>query len=140
MSPQQVQLVQDSWKHVQPIADPAADLFYARLFVLDPALRALFPIDLTSQRAKLMAAIGMVVAALGRLDKILPTVRALGERHSRYGVKPADFETVGEALLWTLESGLGDRFTPDVKDAWARAYEILAGAMKESMSCGMRIA
>jgi len=134
MTPQHIQLVQESWQHVQPIAEKAAELFYARLFALDPSLRPLFKAEMTSQRAKLMAAIGMVVAGLTRLEKIVPTVRALGARHAAYGVQPEHFETVGEALLWTLEAGLGERFTADVRDAWSEAYAVLSGTMKQAMA------
>ena len=105
MTPEQIRAVQESWGHVQPMREKAAELFYYRLFELDSSLRPLFKPDRASQRAKLMVAIGMVVASLGRLEKILPTVRALGARHVHYGVKPEHFETVGKALLWTLAAG-----------------------------------
>lgn len=130
MTPSQVLLVQRSFEDVRPIAVQAAKLFYDRLFTLDPSLRRLFKGDMEVQGAKLMQAIGTVVHGLSSPDVIRPAVVALGERHRGYGVSEAHYDTVGEALLWTLEQGLGARFTPDVKAAWASAYTMLASTMQ----------
>ena len=132
MSPQQVLLVQTSWQKVVPIADAAAGLFYGRLFELDPELKHLFTSDITEQGRKLMAMISTVVAKLDSLGDILPAVQDLGRRHVAYGVDEHHYDTVGAALLWTLGQGLGDAFTPEVKEAWTTAYLTLAGAMKEA--------
>jgi hemoglobin-like flavoprotein len=132
MTPEQIRLVQHSWQSLRPISDQAAELFYARLFDLDPSLRPMFKGDMLVQRTMLMSVLGMAVASLGRLHKLLPTVRALGQRHAGYGVKPEHYETVGSALLFTLETGLGDEFTDEVRDAWARVYALLADTMKEA--------
>lgn len=130
MTPQQVTLVKLSWQQVAPIKETAAELFYGRLFDLDPELKPLFKGDMTGQGRKLMAMINTAVNALDRLDEIVPAVQDLGRRHVGYGVKDKDYDTVGAALLWTLEKGLGSSFTPEVKDAWVEVYGILAGAMK----------
>lgn len=130
MTPEQVKLVQASWQQVEPIEGIAANLFYDRLFELDGDLRPLFKGNLEEQKKKLMRMIGMVVRSLDDLDSIVPAVQALGARHRGYGVKDADYGTVGSALLWTLGQGLQDAFTPDVKEAWAAAYTILARTMK----------
>lgn len=132
MTPSQVTLVKDSFRKVLPIADQAAALFYARLFELDPSLRPLFRGDMTEQGRKLMTMIATAVAALERLDTIVPAVRALGARHAGYGVKPEHYGTVGNALLWTLEKGLGPEFTPAVRDAWTSVYTLLANTMMEA--------
>ncbi|MEC5386282.1 globin family protein [Uliginosibacterium sp. H3] len=132
MSPQQVSLVQASWQKVVPIADTAAGLFYGRLFELDPELKHLFKSDISEQGRKLMAMISTVVAKLDSLGDIVPAVQDLGRRHVAYGVEAQHYDTVGAALLWTLEKGLGDAFTPEVKEAWTVAYTTLAGAMKEA--------
>lgn len=126
----QVDLVQSSFDKVLPIADVAADIFYSRLFELDPSLRRLFHGDLKLQGKKLMDTLRIIVGNLNRLDRIVPGVRALGERHVAYGVEASHYDTVGEALLWTLERGLGDAFTADVRNAWAAAYTLLARTMK----------
>ena len=132
MTPRQIQLVRQTFAIVEPIADTAATIFYRRLFDLDPDLRALFPIDLTAQRRNLMQTLTVVVRNLDRLDGILPAVEALGRRHAGYRVRPDDFETVGAALLDTLEEGLGAAFTIEVRAAWAAAYGLLAGVMIEA--------
>ena len=93
----------------------AADLFYSRLFTLDPSMRAMFPADLAEQKKKLMAMLKLAVNSLNRLDELVPAVQALGQRHGTYGVTFEQYETVGAALLWTLEQGLGEKFTPDVQ-------------------------
>jgi hemoglobin-like flavoprotein len=129
MTPHQIQLVKTSFASVEPIADVAATIFYRRLFDLDPALRALFPSDLTAQRRNLMQTLTVVVRNLDRIEGILPAVESLGARHHGYRVRPADYETVGAALLDTLEEGLGDAFTADVRAAWAAAYGLLASVM-----------
>jgi hemoglobin-like flavoprotein len=130
MSPESKRLVMDSWEKVEPIKEVAAALFYGRLFELDPSLRHLFRGDLAGQGRKLMQALTMVVRGLDRLDLLLPAVEALGRRHGAYGVQDEHYETVAQALLWTLERGLGDAFTPDTRDAWAQAYGMLADVMK----------
>jgi hemoglobin-like flavoprotein len=132
MTPEQIEMVRTSWAKVVPIAGPAASLFYDRLFQLDPELKSLFQGDMTEQGRKLMAMINTAVNGLDKLDDIVPAVQELGRRHVDYGVKDADYDTVGSALLWTLEQGLGEAFTPDVKEAWATAYGVLAGTMKEA--------
>jgi hemoglobin-like flavoprotein len=115
------------------VADTAARLFYARLFELDPAIERLFRrTDMDAQRKNLMQTLTVVVKSLDRLDQILPAVQALGRRHAGYGVREAHYATVGEALLWTLETGLGEACTPDVRAAWAAAYGTLASVMIEA--------
>jgi hemoglobin-like flavoprotein len=132
MTQQQKHLVQTSFARVAPIADTAAALFYQRLFELDPSVRALFKSELTEQGRKLMQMIGVAVRGLDRLDELGLAVRDLGTRHAAYGVKDGHYETVGAALLWTLERGLGSEFTPEVEQAWTAAYGVLAATMKEA--------
>jgi hemoglobin-like flavoprotein len=129
MTPQQVELVQTSFKKVVPIAATAADLFYNRLFEIAPETRAMFPKDLAEQKGKLMSMLGTAVTNLHKLDTILPAVKDLGKRHKGYGVTAAHYAPVGAALLWTLEKGLGADFTPEVKAAWTETYTALAGVM-----------
>ena len=129
MTPQQIELVQTSFKKVVPIAGTAADLFYGRLFEIAPEVRSMFPEDMKEQKIKLMGMLGTAVTNLHKLDTILPAVKALGERHKGYGVTAAHYAPVGAALLWTLEKGLGADFTPEVKAAWTETYTALAGVM-----------
>lgn len=132
MQAQQIELVKQSYALVDPIAETAAALFYGRLFELDPSLRPLFHGDLETQGQKLMASIKLVVMGLEKPETILPAVRSLGQRHHGYGVQNSHYATVGAALLWTLEQGLGDVFTAEVKDAWTAAYTLLATVMQDA--------
>ena len=129
MTPDQVQLVQQSFSKVAPISETAAVLFYDRLFEIAPKVRAMFPTDMTEQRRKLMAMLAVVVNGLGDLPSILPAASALAKRHVGYGAKAEHFPVVGSALLWTLEKGLGDGWTPEIADAWTAAYGTLSGYM-----------
>jgi len=129
MTPEKIELVQSSFKKVVPIAGTAADLFYDRLFEIAPEVRRLFPQDMKDQKSKLMAMLGTAVANLHKLETILPAIKALGDRHKGYGVTSAHYAPVGAALLMTLEKGLGDDFTPEVKAAWTETYTALAGVM-----------
>jgi hemoglobin-like flavoprotein len=133
MTPTDIDLIRASWAGVEPIADTAAGLFYGRLFELDPALERLFRrTGMAAQRKVLMQTLTVVVKSLDRLDQILPAVQAIGRRHASYGVREAHYATVGAALLWTLEQGLGDAFTTGVHGAWAGAYGTLATVMIEA--------
>jgi len=130
MTPQDIQLVKESWKKVVPIADQAAALFYDRLFELDPTVKPMFKGDMKSQGRKLTAMINTAVVNLSNLSSIVGAVEDLGRRHVGYGVQPEHYDTVGSALLWTLEQGLGEDFTPETKGAWAEAYATLAAVMQ----------
>ena len=129
MTPDQVKLVQESFAKVAPISETAAVLFYDRLFEIAPKVKAMFPTDMTEQRRKLMAMLAAVVNGLGDLPSILPAASALAKRHVGYGAKAEHFPVVGSALLWTLEKGLGDGWTPEIADAWTAAYGTLSGYM-----------
>jgi hemoglobin-like flavoprotein len=130
MTPQQITLVQESWRKVLPISDTAAELFYSRLFALDPSLKPLFKGDMKMQGRKLMAMLGMVVSGLSSFDRLAPAVKELGRRHDGYGAQPAHYQTVAEALLWTLKQGLGDAFNEETELAWATAYGRIAALMQ----------
>ena len=130
MTPTQIESIRASWTSVEPIADVAATLFYDRLFELDPTIRRLFGrTDMEGQKKILMQTLTVVVRSLDRLDQLVPALEALGRRHAAYGVREAHYETVGTALLWTLGQGLGDGFTPGLRDAWTEAYTTLASVM-----------
>jgi hemoglobin-like flavoprotein len=133
MNPMQKQLVQQTWSKVEPIADLAAGLFYGRLFVIAPATQAMFiKTDMQKQRRMLMQALGLTVKGLDAPDKLIPILEALGRRHVEYGVRDEHYDSVGQALLWTLEQGLGEAFTPPVRDAWTAAYTLVASVMKQA--------
>jgi len=129
MTPDQVKLVQQSFSKVAPISEQAAVLFYDRLFEIAPSVKSMFPADMTEQRRKLMTMLAAVVGGLDNLTSILPAASALAKRHVAYGAKPEHYPVVGSALLWTLEKGLGEAWTPDVAAAWTAAYGTLSGYM-----------
>jgi hemoglobin-like flavoprotein len=129
MTPDHIKLVQESFAKVAPISETAAVLFYDRLFEIAPKVKAMFPTDMTEQRRKLMATLAVVVGGLGNLESVLPAASALAKRHVSYGAKAEHYPVVGSALLWTLEKGLGDGWTPDVAEAWTAAYGTLSGFM-----------
>lgn len=126
---QTVRLVQASWKKVAAIAPQAAELFYQNLFAADPALKPLFKGDMKEQGRKLMHMIDAAVGKLNELDTLVPVLQDLARRHNGYGVKRKDYQTVGAALLKTLERGLGKDFTDEVKQAWASVYGVMADVM-----------
>lgn len=132
MTPEKIKLVQDSWFKVVPISETAAELFYGKLFELDPSLKSLFKGDMKEQGRKLMAILNTAVNALDKLDTIVPAVQDMGRRHVGYGVKDEHYDTVGEALIWTLGAGLKDDFTEDTKGAWIEVYTLVADTMKEA--------
>jgi hemoglobin-like flavoprotein len=125
-------LVQSTFAAIVPIADDAAMLFYQRLFEIAPELRPMFRGDMAEQRKKLMHMLAAAVKGLDRLEQLVPVVEDLGRRHAGYGVEDRHYDTVGAALLWTLEMGLGAAFTADVKDAWATVYGVLATTMQNA--------
>ena len=132
MNAQQIQLVQESFEKVRPIADQASETFYARLFEIAPSYKAMFKNDMKKQGAMLMSTLGLAVGSLNNLETILPAVRSLGQRHAGYGVTAEHYQPVAEAFLWTLEHYFGDAFTPELKEAWVVAYTTLAGVMIEA--------
>ena len=129
MTPNQIQLLQSSWQQLRPIRETAADLFYGRLFELDPQLRAMFRGDLTEQGHRLTAMLDQVILKLHDFERLEPTLEALGERHEGYGVKEEHYDAVGAALLWTLGVGLGEDFSEEVESAWSKLYGAITAVM-----------
>ncbi len=129
MTPEQIKMVQDSFRKVMPISGTAADLFYNHLFEIAPEVRSLFPDDLVTQKMKFMVMLATAVNNLDQIGKVIPAVEELGKRHASYGVIARHYEPMCAALLWTLEQSLGTEFTPEVKAAWTETYMILAGVM-----------
>jgi hemoglobin-like flavoprotein len=130
MTEAQIALVQKTWKVFRCIEPKlVGDVFYSKLFLMQPELRRLFPVTMDDQYKKLMNMISTVVARLERLNELTDDLAALGQRHVGYGVKPEHYKIVGKALLWTLEQGLGSDWTKEVAEAWTKCYSILSNAM-----------
>lgn len=130
MNPSTPALVQASFAQVQALGPQVAALFYARLFEIDPELRRLFKSDLGDQGQRLLAMLGQAVALLSHPERLLPVLRQLGARHQGYGVEARHYATVGQALLDTLEAGLGAAFTPALRAAWTEVYGVVAQTMQ----------
>ncbi len=133
MTATQILLVQNSWRLLRDL-DPqlVGSLFYSKLFFDHYELRRLFPADMTEQNEKLISKFNLTIARLDHLQDLLPEIAALAQRHTTYGVKPEHYAAVGAALLWTLERGLGDDWTPNVAKAWQACYEKLSTVMIQS--------
>jgi hemoglobin-like flavoprotein len=139
MTPEQVTVVQASFRKLVPISEPAAALVYARLFELDPALRGLFRGDITEQGRKFMAMLAIAVGLLHRIDLLVPQLEELGARHRAAGIQDSYYEVFGTALLWTLERALGADYTPEVRQAWTETYHLLAEAMKSGAAAATAV-
>lgn len=129
MTKEQIQLVQQSWSKVLPIAKEAGILFYEKLFLLAPEVRHLFKPDINGQAGKLVMMLGYIVVKLPHMKELLPEVQRLGEKHAAYGAEPVHYEAVGRCLIATLKEGLGKDWTPEVQDAWITAYNTLKNVM-----------
>jgi hemoglobin-like flavoprotein len=132
MNLDRIALVKATFDALGPNANAAAELFYRRLFELDPSLKPMFSGDMAAQAAKFMATLRLAVTGLDRPETILAEVKRLGQAHVGYGVRGEHYQTVGRALLWALAQSLGEQFTPEVEAAWEDAYSLVAGLMKES--------
>ncbi|MCX7893327.1 MAG: globin domain-containing protein [Burkholderiales bacterium] len=132
LTPRQIALVQSTFRTVQPVAATAGELFYGRLAEIDPAAAALFKGDMKAQGQKFMQVLAVAVGGLSNIPTLVPVVQQLGVRHAGYGVRAEHFDSVKRALLWSLAMILQDAYTPEVRAAWATAYAMLAGVMKEA--------
>ena len=140
MTPEQKQLVKDSWAKVLPVQEAAADLFYNRLFDEYPEVKPYFKGDMKEQGRKLMAMLNTAVNGLDNLEALIEPLKQSGKAHKGYGVKAEDYDKVASAFLWTLSQGLGDAFTDEVKDAWVVTYTTVASVMIEGAEYDNEIA
>jgi hemoglobin-like flavoprotein len=133
MDAKQIELVQRTFEErVRPIAQEVGEIFYLRLFEMEPSLKPLFKGDIKRQGQMLMTAIGLAIQSLDQPDKVAIATKDLGVRHAGYGVQPGYYNIFGAALIWALEQVMGPDFTPEVKEAWGEAYAILAKAMRQA--------
>lgn len=133
MIPDRERLVRESWRMVEADPTPAARFFYDKLFELDPEARALFShVDMRVQEKKLVDMLSEIVRHLDDPERFVADLAALGRRHVGYGARDGDYDSVGAALVWTIEQQMGDAFTPEVGDAWSEAYRAMAGVMRRA--------
>ena len=133
MTEAEIRSVKQSWRTLRAI-DPTivGDLFYSKLFMANPSLRNMFPKKMDVQYNKLMDMLSVIIARLDRIDELSDDIAAMARRHVHYGVRPAHYKLVGNALLWTLKQGLGQDWTPNVEKAWAECYSLLSGVMMKA--------
>ncbi|BCE00089.1 globin family protein [Marinicellulosiphila megalodicopiae] len=132
LSERQVGMIQDSFKKVLPISDAAAQIFYDKLFEYDADLQRLFKQNMGDQGKKLMQTLAVAIGALKDLDKLVPVLQNLAVKHLDYGVKVEDYTPVGNALLFTLEKGLGNSFTQELKQAWIVLLKVVFNVMRQA--------
>jgi hemoglobin-like flavoprotein len=131
MSPETERLIRESWREMEPHAAEFADLFYVRLFEVAPEVRAMFALaDMDAQKRKFVDMLAEIVRVLDDPARLVGEVAASGSRHLDYGVQDRHYDIVGSALLWTLGQALGERFTPELREAWRETYGLLAAVMR----------
>ena len=132
MTKEDIVLVQQSWRYIRMI-DPTVlgDVFYTKLFIENPSIRRLFPTDMELQYQKLIGMLSSIIAHLDKMDIFSEEVVKLSARHSTYGVKPAHYARVGEALIWTIEKAMGKDFNPAIRNAWSNCYQQLSALMQQ---------
>lgn len=130
MQDAEITMLEESFAEVAAVREQAAELFYERLFVHDPSLRAMFAnADMKDQGRKLMAALSLVIASLRKLDTVVPALELLAVKHVGYGVRNEHYVTVGKALIETLSLFFAHRFTLEYRRVWTSAYETVASVM-----------
>ena len=139
MTPAQITLGQSSFQRLGPHLPAVAARFYQDLFARDPALRPLFTTPLAQQEVKFAEKLTEIVRAMPRLDELLTHTRALGARHAGYGVRAADYQPLGDALLAALAAVLGDSFDAPTREAWTLAYNLVAETMLEGAAAARPI-
>lgn len=127
-----IDLVQASWEKILPHRKHATAFFCEKLFELDPDLKRLFEGDAHNQARKMMLMLGQTVASLGRLEKVLPMLNDVAMKHIQVGAKEKDYSSVRSALIWTLEQGLAEAFTVDVRVAWNQTFSALVDVMQRA--------
>ena len=129
---QQTTIVQSSFRSVLPMSSSPGELFYKRLFEIDPAIAPLFKRGMKEQSEQFMRVLALAVGGLSSISTLAPMVKQLGARHAGYGVKPEHYDAFRRALLWMLAAILQDAYTEEVREAWSTAYSMIAGIMKEA--------
>ena len=127
MTEKQIQIIKRSWRLLQQIKpEIVGDVFYSKLFAINPSLQKMFGTDMNAQYGKLMEMLSLIVVRLDNLEMISTEINEMAVRHVKYGVTPAHYKMVGKALLWTLEQGLGNDWNEELREAWSACYEKLS--------------
>jgi hemoglobin-like flavoprotein len=127
MTPRQIELVTTTLESLD--MDSLARRFYEQAFATDPSLAAMFTSDPAVQRARFGMELSALMMSIRELEDFCDSTMALGARHRTYGVHPAHYRLMGQALLSALAEALGERWTSEVEEAWALAYNLTAEMM-----------
>jgi nitric oxide dioxygenase len=128
-----VELLAESFDVVLSQRETFAKTFYSHLFSVYPQTRLLFKeTNMKQQEAALVAALGLVISSLKKsdYDQLAAVLQRLGQRHEGYGVTREQYWMVGNVLLRTFADFLGSRWTAELNDAWADAYQAVVGLMQ----------
>ena len=136
MRPDQIACIREAFDRLWPVNRRFADLFYARLFELDPTARTLFRGDLEVLKTKLLSMLATIVGAADRPEIFDLVVEDLGRRHALFGVTPAQYSAVGEALIWSLGEALGPALTQSRREAWSDFYKVVQLSMLRGAARG----
>ena len=130
MTERQILLVKNSWKLFRKV-DPKfiGEVFYGKLFQQLPSLRSMFKGDMTAQYGKLVDMLSLVITRLDKPELVTDEITQLAIRHVQYGVRPGHYKLVGDALLWTMEHGLGSDWDSETAEAWSVCYAMLSDMM-----------
>lgn len=132
MTPEQVKLIRTSFDSMWPVRDDIAKLCYGRFFELAPEAKALFKCDMERQRAKLMDMLAALVGSLDQQAIFQSIVTNSGRHHARFGVRPSQYDALGEALMWSFERKLGTSLTPDMLASWRVLYARVQTEMQKA--------
>lgn len=119
------QLLKESWILVEDQRDRFAGHFYARLFLLSPELRDLFPVRMDIQRDRLLESIIVAIQTVGDRERFADHLRSLGRDHRKYHARPEHYQVVGQALIDALRSCAGGEWSLEFDQAWRDAYEVI---------------
>ena len=141
MTPAQIAAVEDTFAGLD-LEALSAD-FYRMAFAADPSLLPMFVSDPGAQRDRFATELEEIVHSIRTLDEFGPRVRTLGSRHRGYGVRAAHYKVMGEALMASLRQAIGEKWTPEVDEAWRLAYNLVAetmmlGALNEARTSDSR--
>jgi nitric oxide dioxygenase len=130
LTPHEIQIIKQSWNLFLSI-NPSivGNAFYGKLFFDRPELRKMFPHKMDAQYVKLLQMLSTIVMRLERLDELTNEILALAKRHQGYGVKAEHYKFVGEALVWTLKTGMGREWNKELESAWIKCFQTISNAM-----------
>jgi NAD(P)H-flavin reductase/hemoglobin-like flavoprotein len=123
--------LKESWALVEEQQDKMAAYFYARMFLSDPALRDMFPVQMDVQRGRLLGAIAHAIQNFDDPQRITEFLLALGRDHRKFNVRPEHYGVVKSALLEALRTFGGQRWNIEYEQAWSDVYDLVAKTMIE---------